>query len=446
MSVKFESTLPHPIDEVFAWHERPGAFTRLSPPWQPTTIISEAHSLEDGRGIIRMPLGLRWVAQHSDYDPPHRFVDELTSLPLPWRHEHRFEKISNTQTRMIDVLDTPVPVRFVRSMFRYRHTQLRDELHAQSLLHELTPRCLTVAITGSSGLVGTALTAYLSTAGHRVIKLVRTPSDRTDERQWDPLDPDPAIFEGVDAVVHLAGASIAGRFTSHHKQLITQSRIEPTYRLAKAIAAAGDTKVLVSASAIGLYGFDEGPIPLDESMGMGQGFLAQVVADWEAATQPAAAAGIRVVNVRTGLALSPKGGLLRLLYPLYLVGGGGRLGNGESWMSWIDLDDLTDIYSHAIIDEGYEGPVNAVAPNPLTNREFTKTLAHVLRRPALFHVPRPALNLVAGRETVREIICASQRVAPQVLLDAGFAYRRPTLEASLRHQLGRLLGPPKYSQ
>lgn len=437
MSVRFESVLPHPQRQVFTWHERPGAFTRLSPPWHPTKIISEADSLDGGRGVIRLPLGLRWVAQHSHYDPPHQFVDDLTSLPLPWHHEHRFEAISPNETRMIDTLKTPVPTRFVRKMFRYRHTQLRDDLAAQEVLSRFESGSLKVAITGSSGLVGSALSAYLGTAGHQVIRLVRYPTNHPLERQWEPLDPDPAIFEGVDAVVHLAGASIAGRFCQHHKAQIRESRIEPTYRLAQAVAAAGDAKVLVTASAVGLYGFDEGPLPLDESMGMGQGFLAQVVADWEAAAEPAESAGLRVVKVRTGLALSPKGGLLRLLYPLFLAGGGGRLGDGSSWMSWIDLDDLTDIYAHALVDENLEGPVNAVAPNPVDNREFTKVLARVVRRPAIAHVPRPVLSLVAGRETVQEIVCASQLVVPEVLLDNGFAFRRPSLEASLRHQLGR---------
>jgi len=322
-------------------------------------------------------------------------------------------------------------------MFAYRHTQLRDDLDVQSDLLGRDPTRRTVAVTGSSGLVGTALCAFLSTAGHRVIRLVRRTPRTDNERTWNPDDPDPRIFEDIDAVVHLAGASIAGRFTEGHKQAIDSSRIEPTRRLADAMVRAKGPRVLLAASAIGYYGRDRGDQHLDEGAGRGDGFLADVVARWEAATQRAGDAGLRVVTVRTGVVLSARGGMLQLLRPVFLAGLGGRVGDGRQWLSWIDLDDLTDVYARSLVDGDLVGAVNAAAPNPVRNEEFTTTLAHVLHRPALIPVPKAALGVLVGADGVRDVACASQRVAPARLESVRFRFRRPSLEASLRHQLGR---------
>ncbi|MHB8219109.1 MAG: TIGR01777 family oxidoreductase [Acidimicrobiales bacterium] len=437
MSLDWSSSVDHPIDDVFHWHERPGAFQRLAPPWQAAHIIEEASSLAHGRAVIGLPGGLRWVAQHSDFDPPRRFVDDLVSLPLHWHHVHSFAPEGPSRTRITDTVTTPVPASLLRSMFTYRHIQLRDDLDVSSDLHRLAPATLTVAVTGSSGVVGTALCAFLSTGGHRVVRLVRRAPQHADERTWTPDDPDPRVFEEVDAVVHLAGASIAGRFSETHKQAIATSRIEPTRRIADAILRAERPHTLVVASAIGYYGSDRGEELLSERSGSGDGFLAHVVDEWEAATRRATDAGLRVVTVRTGIVLSPRGGLLRVIRPMFLAGLGGRVGDGSQWLSWIDLDDLTDIYSRALVDVTFAGPVNAVAPGPVRNDEFTSTLARVLHRPALVSVPRAALGLLVGAEGVREIACASQRVVPERLQSAGFRFRRPALESSLRHQLGR---------
>ncbi len=436
MSIEYSSWIDHPIETVFAWHERPGAFARLSPPWQCARLVEEASSLADGRAVIRLPGGLRWVAQHRDYDPPHRFVDDLVSLPLPWHHVHEFAEAGPDRTRVTDTVTTPVPAPLLRRTFAYRHVQLRDDLDVQAGLRRLDPEPRTVAVTGSSGLIGTAVCSFLSTAGHRVIRLVRRPARVGDERTWEPSSPDPGVFADVDAVVHLAGASIAGRFTEAHKQAIAQSRIEPTRRLADAMVRAGAPRALIAASAIGYYGPDRGDELLDEHAGRGEGFLAGVVADWEAATRDAADAGLRVVSVRTGVVLSARGGMLGLLRPVFLAGLGGQLGDGRQWLSWIDLDDLTDVYARALADSELAGPLNAVAPAPVRNRELTQTLARVLKRPAVVPVPTRALEVVVGREGVEEIAAASQRVVPARLEAAGFGFRRPSLEACLRHQLG----------
>ncbi len=435
MTIEHTSLVEAPIAEVFAWHERAGAVARLLPPWQPITVSQEAATLDGGRAVLRLPMGIPWVAQHSEYSPPHRFVDRLVSLPIPWRHEHRFDE-EGDRTRVTDRVETPVPGRVLRATFAYRHAQLASDLGVQLEMARLAPGTLTVAMTGSSGLIGNALRTLLTTGGHRVVRLVRRAPVAADERRWDPESPDPAAIAQVDAVVHLAGASIGGRFTDAHKRRVRDSRIGPTARLAHCMAGLRDgPRVLVCASAIGRYGAERGDELLDESSEVGSDFLAALVGDWERATDPAAEAGVRVVHVRTGIVQSPRGGPLRLQLPLYRAGLGGRLGNG--WLSWIDLDDVTDVYYRALLDDRVSGPLNAVAPNPVTSAEYAATLGRVLRRPAVLPVPTLGPRLLLGAEGARELALASQRVTPRRLEELGHRFRRPVLEESLRVQLGR---------
>jgi uncharacterized protein (TIGR01777 family) len=225
----------------------------------------------------------------------------------------------------------------------------------------------------------------------------------------------------------LAGASIAGRFTDGHKAAIRDSRIEPTRRLAEAAADADDgPRTFVSASAIGYYGFDRGDALLSEESVRGDGFLADVVSDWEAATAPAAAAGLRVVAVRTGIVQSARGGTLKLMRPLFAAGLGGRLGDGEQWLSWIGLDDLLDVYHRALYDDRLSGPVNAVAPDPVHNAEYTKVLAGVLHRPALVPVPALGPRLLLGEQGARELAEAWCRPSWKCLGTASGGQRSPT--------------------
>jgi uncharacterized protein len=449
MGLVYSSVIDAPIYEVFDWHTRPGAITRLTPPWQPMRVVAEADSLKSGRAELGLPGGLRWVADHQpdSYDPPRRFVDTigtegLASLParlaVRWRHTHEFEDLGDQRTRMTDRVATPVPAAALRAMFIYRHRQLADDIaaHRHAAAQGLAP--ITLAITGSSGLVGSQLTAFLSTGGHRVIRLVRHPATKPDERHWNPDDPDPGLLAGVDAVIHLAGASIAGRFTDEHRAAIRHSRIGPTRRLAELIARSADgPKVLISASAIGYYGYDRGDETLTEDSERGEGLLADVVAEWEDATVPAEEGGARVVRVRTGIVQSPAGGTLRLLRPLFAAGLGGRLGNGRQWLSWIGIDDLVDVYHRGLWDTELSGPVNAVAADPVRNIDYTRTLAHVLRRPALLPVPSFGPRLLLGEQGARELASASQRVLPARLQQADHRFRRPDLEQTLRHLLGR---------
>jgi uncharacterized protein (TIGR01777 family) len=438
MGLTYSSVIDAGQDEVFSWHTRPGAVTRLLPPWQPISVLREAGSLRDGRATLTLPGGLRWVATHQPdaYDPPNSFADSLTSLPLPWRHTHQFSPSGNTATLMTDVIETPLPARALRSMLVYRHRQLAADLAALARARDISSGTLTVAVTGSSGLIGTALTALLTTSGHRVIPLVRR-LPRIGERHWRPEDPAAELLDGVDAVIHLAGASIGGRFTPERKNEIRASRILPTRHLAELAATRPDLKAFVTASAIGIYGPDRGEEVLTETSSRGEGFLADVVADWEDAATPAAAAGIRTVQVRTGIVQTPRGGMLRLLSPLFEAGLGGRLGTGKQWLAWIALDDLLDIYLRAVLDEALSGPVNAVAPEPVRNTDYTRTLAGVLRRPAVLPVPGFGPRLLLGDEGAREIAQASQYVLPERLIGAGHRFRQPELTGALRHLFGR---------
>jgi uncharacterized protein (TIGR01777 family) len=447
MGIEYESVVDHPLAEVFAWHARPGAMTRLVPPWQPMNVVAEAQSLADGRAVLGLRGGLRWVAQHdpSGFDPPHRFVDELSSDGLTswparivgwWRHTHEFSEAPGG-TRVYDHVDTSVPAVALRSTFVYRHRQLSDDLAAHRAAANAGMQPMVVAVTGASGLVGSALSAFLSTGGHRVIRFVRRPARNELERQWNPGQPAPDLLSGVDVVVHLAGASIAGRFTDRHKAAIRDSRIEPTRRLADAAALADDgPAIFVSASAIGYYGFDRGDALLCDESVRGDGFLADVVADWEAATAPAAEAGIRVVTVRTGIVQSARGGTLRLLRPLFTAGLGGRLGSGKQWLAWIGLDDLLDVYHRALYDDRLAGPVNAVAPEPVRNADYTKALAGVLNRPALLPVPSLGPRLLMGEQGARELAEANQRVVATKLQALGHRFRRSHITDVLAHELG----------
>lgn len=447
MGIKHSSVIDHPCEEVFAWHARPGAIHRLIPPWQPMSAIEEAASLADGMAVLGLPGGLRWYAQHdrAAYVPSVRFADELTAGGIRswptlvtgrWRHTHEFTDRGDGTTLLSDTVDTPIPGRLLRSTFVYRHRQTADDLAAHRTAAELGMAPLTVAVTGAGGLVGTALCAFLTTGGHRVIRLSRSPGGGPDRRHWNPDDPAPDLLRGVDAVVHLAGESIAGRFTDEHKTRIRDSRIGPTHRLAQVAASSAGLKVFVSASAVGYYGFDRGDTELTEDSSRGDGFLAEVVADWEAATAPAADAGLRVVAVRTGIVQAARGGTLKLLRPLFGAGLGGKLGTGRQWLSWIGIDDLTDIYHRALYDQRLVGPVNAVAPDPVRNVEYTAALANVMHRPAILPVPSFGPRLLLGAEGVRELAEASQRVSPVKLRAVGHRFRHQSVDDALAHQLG----------
>jgi uncharacterized protein (TIGR01777 family) len=295
-----------------------------------------------------------------------------------------------------------------------------------------------ILVTGASGLVGSALVPYLTTGGHTVVRLGRG-GGGADTIQWDPAAGaiERAALEGFDAVVHLAGESVSGgRWTTEKKARIRDSRRDGTRVLVDALVGlARPPKVLVSASAIGVYG-DRGNEVLREDSAPGGGFLADVCKVWEAATAPAATHGIRVVNLRLGVVLSAAGGALATMLPPFLLGVGGSVGDGGQFMSWIALDDVLDAILFALTTPTLTGPVNAVAPHPATNADFATTLARVLGRPALLPLPAAAVRLLFG-EMGDALLLASTRVEPGRLAAAGFSFRHPELEPALRHLLGR---------
>lgn len=446
-TARFTHLLLHPRERVVDWFARPGAVRRLTPGRLPMAPTSEAANLRDGVTTFDMPAGLTWVAEHDpeEYVAGHRFADHVTNEPfrrmLAWRHVHRFEDVRGPGddhpawwTKVVDEVTSRAPRRAISGVFAYRAAVLEGDFAAADRLAPLPRK--RIAVTGATGTVGSVLCALLSTSGHDVVKLSRSPSAEASTRTWDPESPAADLFDGIDVLIHLAGAPIAGRFTDKHLARVRDSRVGPSRKLAELAAEAG-LEAVVSASAVGYYGADRGTELLDEAAPAGDGPLADIVRDWEAAWNPAREAGIRVVNIRTGLVQAGGGGLLPILAGITSTGLGGKLGDGDQWFPWIALDDLLDIYHRAALDPEWSGPINAVAPNGVDNEEYTKTLAKVLRRPAAIPVPKAGPKLILGGRGAEELAFANQRAVPRVLERVGHVFRFPDLEAALRHELLR---------
>ena len=449
------SRVEAPAEEVFRWHTRPGALERLTPPWEPVRIVERQGGVDDGGRVVLAikvgPLRRRWVAEHHGYEAGRQFRDRQIEGPFAfWDHTHRVEPDGPDACHLEDRVEYALPLgavgrllggRSVRArldrVFAYRHRTMIEDLDAHR--RHRVRGSLHVLVSGASGLIGSALVPFLTTGGHRVTRLVRSPPAGEGAVFWDPAARrlDPAALEGADAVVHLAGEPIArGRWTDAKKARIRDSRIQGTELLAEALARLDrPPRVLVSASAVGYYG-DRGAELLRETSPPGTGFLAGVCRDWEAATRAAAAKGIRVATLRFGIVLSPAGGALARMLPPFRLGVGGRIGGGRQYMSWIAVDDAVGAIHHALMTDDLEGPVNVVAPQAVTNREFTRTLGRVLRRPTIFPVPAFAARLAFG-ELADALLLASARVEPARLLAAGYRFRHPDLEDALRHLLGR---------
>jgi uncharacterized protein (TIGR01777 family) len=333
--------------------------------------------------------------------------------------------------------------RRLATMFAYRHALTASDL-ARHNLYSDRPR-LTVLVTGSRGLIGSELVAFLTTDGHKVVRLVtgnaKPPfDDGTRWVSWSPGAPlPPGTLDGIDAVIHLAGDNVAGgRWTEAKKRKIVESRTAPTRHLADAIAAAPAERrprVFVSASAVGFYG-SRGDEVLTEDSPAGTGFFPETCLAWEEATNPARDAGVRTANLRIGVVLSPRGGALGKQLFAFKMGLGAVLGSGKQWVPWITVNDVVGAIHHCLMNDAVRGPVNVVGPSPVTNREFTKTLGRVLRRPAFFWLPRLALRAVFG-PIADEALLASMKAVPKKLRGTGFAFDHPDLAAGLRAVLGR---------
>jgi uncharacterized protein len=438
--------MPVSAEELFAWHERPGAFERLNPPYDPATIEERTGGLEVGaRTVIRVgPIGSRWVAEHTGYEPGRMFRDEQKSGPFKkWVHTHTFEPKGESASELVDQIDYELPLGGLGSffgggfasntlerMFAYRHALTRNDLarHGQYAKKER----LTVAVTGASGLVGSALIPFLTTGGHTV---------RAVKRKGTEFDA--KALEGADVVVNLAGAGVADeRWTDERKRLLVDSRIDYTRRLQAALEKSGTRpRVWIQSSAIGIYG-DRGDEQLTEESKLGEpnergaGFLAKLCQDWEAAGQEATRLGSRVVCLRIGIVQSANGGALSKFLPAFKAGVGGPLAGGRGWQSWISLEDLLGIILFAAYEDSVSGPVNCVGPHAVTNAEYAKVLGRVLSRPSFAPLPAFALRAMFG-ELADGALLTSQRVAPKRLSELGFRFLHPMLEDALRFTLGR---------
>lgn len=440
-----------PADVAFRWHTRAGALERLAPPCERVEVVERSGGIEPGaRLVLRVQLGpfsRRWVAEHGAMEPGRMFSDRQLAGPFArWHHVHSFEPHQDGCV-LEDRIDYELPFgmigrvlggwaqRKIEGAFAYRHDVTAADIAAHYRAGTTTMRIL---ITGATGLVGRQLKHFLSAGGHEVKTLGRSGADLRWNVERGQLNA--AELEGFDAVVHLAGANVGERWTRKHRAAIYDSRFNGTGLLCRALKSLKHPpKVLVAASAVGIYG-DRGDEELNESSSHGQGFLSTVCRAWEQACQPAIEAGIRVVNLRFGVILSPQGGALGKMLLPFRLGLGTNLGSGKQWMSWISIDDAIGAIHHALITPGLAGPVNVTAPQPVTNREFTKTMGKVLLRPVIWFLPWFATALplkLAFGEMADEMLLGGARVLPSRLLASGYKFRHENIEGALRHVLAR---------
>ena len=447
-----------PAEYAFAWHARPGALPRLLPPWERVEVHTASGGIQPGSRVeMSVPVGpfrTRWLAEHTDYVLNERFSDVQLRGPFArWEHTHRFVPTSASTCELHDEIDyelpfgaagrslgAPMAEQKLDQMFRFRHERTKADLEWHYQFRD-RPR-LRVLISGSTGLVGSSLIPFLTTAGHEVHRLVRDEEHARQNPQaifWDIKqgEVDRQRLEGFDAVVHLAGASIAGqRWTSAYKETIKNSRVKSTQLLCGLLATLHHKpKVILSTSAVGYYG-DRGAELLTEQTSSGVGFLPEVARAWEQAADSARQAGIRVVHPRLGIVLSPAGGALQQMLTPFRWGVGGVIGSGRQYWSSIAIDDVLRAMHYCLMHPEISGPVNFVMPQASTNREFVKTLASVLKRPALAPLPGWAVKLMLG-EMGETLLLDSTRVLPEQLLKHGYEFQFPHLREALEFLLGQ---------
>ncbi len=455
-----ECEVPFPIGEVFAWHMRPRALERILPPWEDVRVVSREGGIDDG-GLVRIrarrgPLKADLKIRHTAFERDRLFRDEQVSGPMgSWVHDHEFEARGDGATLLRDRIEWKSPLgpaakvlaRGVIEAELARFLTFRGRRIALDMARHAAyggPR-LRVAVTGSGGFIGSALCNFLVTGGHEVLPVVRRkPRRDRGEIYWDPMERriEGQHLEGIDAVVHLAGENLSrGRWTPARKKSIWQSRIAGTRLIVAALnRMRRPPRVFVSSSAIGYYG-NRGTERLTEAARPGKGFLADLCREWENEAAKASASGVRVVQLRTGLALSPAGGALGTILLPFKMGIGGRLGTGRQYVSWIDHDDLVALVFHAITTPSLKGPVNATAPHPVPNATFTTILGRTLRRPTLLPVPSLAVKGMLG-EMGTALLLEGARVVPEAAVRSGFRFDFEGLGESLAYQLGEF-GPER---
>jgi uncharacterized protein (TIGR01777 family) len=440
-------------EELYSWHAREGAFERLCAPWEQIRHVHADPLADDAKRIFEVKKGglwMRWIADHQVVIPGRQFTDIQQQGPFKsWRHTHRCEAIDETSSRLIDHIEYEVPMgglgqalaggtiaRDVDKMFTYRHRVTLGDIQAHARYREQGP--LRVAISGASGLIGRQLVAFLRTGGHEVLRFVRgRDAPAADEIRWsvDGGVQDLERLEGLDAVIHLAGATVAQRWTDETRREILDSRVQGTRAIVEAIAKLdAKPRALLCASAVGYYG-DTGAEIVDERAPLGEGFLAEVCQAWEAEARRAEE-HCRTARLRIGVVLDPRGGALAKLLPIFRKGLGGRVGSGEQLLSWIGLDDVLGAFHQALFDDELDGALNLTGPQPVTQAELAKTLGRVLSRPAIAPAPAAAIKLLYG-EMGQATVLGSVGARPERLQACGYPFRAPTLEQALRHCLGR---------
>jgi len=449
-----ECEVPFPVDAVFDWHMRRGALERVLPPWEDVRVVAREGGVEDGGQVTirarRGPLKADFTVRHTVVEKNRLFRDEQVSGPLQsWVHNHEFKARADGATLLRNRIDWEPPLGSAAGIFT--RGVIESELHrfftfsGARIARDLARHGawdgppLRVAVTGASGFVGSALRHFLTTGGHEVLPIVRRkPRRERGEIYWDPMEGriEGPRLEGVDAIVHLAGESLSkGRWNPPKKKAIWQSRIVGTRLIVAAISRLRrPPSVLVSSSAIGYYG-NRGAERLSEDSRPGKGFLADLCREWESEAAKADRSGVRVVQLRTGLVLSPAGGALGTMLLPFKMGIGGRLGSGRQYVSWIDHDDLVALIFHAITTPSLRGAVNATAPHPVPNATFTTILGRALRRPTLLPVPSLAVKGMFG-EMGRALLLEGARVIPEAAVRSGFRFDFEGLDESLACQLG----------
>jgi len=447
-----------PVEAAFAWHERTGALARLLPPFEDVRVHHASGGIQHGARVEMSvpagPLRKRWVAEHRDYVPNEEFTDVQLRGPFAsWEHRHLFEFRGEQACTLTDTVNYKLPLgalgrtfgagmvaKKLESMFRFRHDRTKADLELHHAFRD-QPR-MKILISGSTGLVGSALIPFLTTGGHDVYRLVR-------DEEHAKLNPRAVYWnikegeinrqklEGFDAVIHLAGANIAGhRWTKKYKEIIKDSRVKSTQLLARLLGTLQQRpKVFISASAVGYYG-DRGDEILTEQTTSGLGFLPEVARAWEEAAQPAEDAGIRVVHPRFGIVLSPNGGALKEMLRPFSWGLGGVVGSGQQYWSSVSLDDAISAIYFALMQDDISGPMNVVMPEQTTNRQFVKTLGSVIKRPTVLPLPGPAVHALMG-EMGESLLLHSTRAVPEKLQSLDFPFRHPTLREAIAFSLGR---------
>jgi uncharacterized protein (TIGR01777 family) len=443
--VAHQAIIPFPASQVIDWYRRPAALLQLLPPWRSSRVLfCKERSGQNGArlGIELSFAGVKskWILEKTESNKEGEFVVQQAKGPfVNYRHVSRFQTLTAQNCKIEEEIAYRLPLGFPffhlqrekERELKWRHRKIQDEL---AFLSRYPIQRQKILLSGSSGLLGSSLKAFLKAAGHEVIPLVRFPS-KSDEKTvvWDPEREQfcKADFEGFDGVIHLAGENIAaGRWTAGKKKRLFLSRCRDTWLLSQILVRL-DTppSTLICASAIGYYG-NRSAERLSEGSLRGNGFLADLCAKWEAASQVAEQKGIRVLHARLGVVLSRQGGMLPKILVPYRFGLGGKLGSGRQVMSWVEIDDVVRACYHLLMTRSLRGPINVVAPQPIQQQEFAHELGKRMRRPCLLSVPKVLLHYLLG-EIADELILADQYVEPRKLLETGYEFRYPVLSQAL---------------